>query len=213
MSATIARKISVEERTSGTEAFHYYSRRLVRDLEAKGIVRTAVESVNLSLHADDPDVLKAECIRTFPAVTFPASQLLKREEVETDKTPGASVIHAIHHGNSIKRAMFEEAPFDLMYGFRGTGYNVDLLSPYEMLLHWSLERIAAPTNATGKLNRATWTQEGLEMKKVCAANKTRPNYYAGKHYVGILIHASVNLVVFSRGPSPTQSQADSFKNI
>ena len=57
-----------------------YSRRLVKDLEAEGIIRTAVKSVNLALHADHKDVLMAECIRTFPSVTFPASWLLRREE-------------------------------------------------------------------------------------------------------------------------------------
>ena len=33
--------------------FVKYSRRLVRDLEAKGLARTAVEGINLSIHADD----------------------------------------------------------------------------------------------------------------------------------------------------------------
>ena len=74
--------------------------------------------------------------------------------------PGASVIEAIYHGHGRKNAMFKEPPFDLMYGFRGLSYNVDLLSPYEMLLHWSLERISAPTSST-KNHRAIWTAEGL----------------------------------------------------
>ena len=65
------------------------------DLEAKGIIRTVVESVNLALHADDPDVTRAECIRTMPIVNFPASLLLKREEIETKKIAGASVIAAL----------------------------------------------------------------------------------------------------------------------
>ena len=58
------------------------SRRLVRGLEAKGIVRTAVESLNLSTHAAAEDYLGAECMRTFPTLTFPASLLLKREELK-----------------------------------------------------------------------------------------------------------------------------------
>ena len=62
-------------------AFKEYSRRLLRDLEGKGITRTAVETVNLvaNLHAND--ALAAECIRTFPTVTFPATLLLRREEI------------------------------------------------------------------------------------------------------------------------------------
>ena len=56
----------------------------MKDLELKGTIRTAVEGINLSLHWDEPDILAAECIRTFPTVTFPAMLLLKREEAETN---------------------------------------------------------------------------------------------------------------------------------
>ena len=51
---------------------------------------------------------------------------------------GASVIAALHHGHGNKGRTYAEAPFDLMYGFRTGRYDVDLLSPYEMLLHWSM---------------------------------------------------------------------------
>ena len=45
--------------------------------------------MNLSLHwSDEADILAAECIRTFPTVTFPATLLLKREEAETNKLRG-----------------------------------------------------------------------------------------------------------------------------
>ena len=94
MHGTLLRKLEGEsscERNSH-EAWQYYSKRLVRDLEGKGIVRTGTETVNLALHADRSDVLAAECVRTFPVVTFPASLLLKREEIETGKRKGAHVI-------------------------------------------------------------------------------------------------------------------------
>ena len=158
----------------------------MRELEAKGIVRTAVESTLLSLHADHPDVLMAECIRAFPSITFPASSLLKREEVETGKMPGASIIEAIYHGHGRKNALFKEPPFDLMYGFRGVSYNVDLLSPYEMLLHWSLERISPPTSSSCN-QRAIWTTEGLLFNQRCREEQIRdPSFCPGKHYVANL---------------------------
>ena len=75
-----------------------YSRRLVKDLEAKGIIRTAVESLNLSVHASNADILKSECMRTFATVTFPANLLLKQEEVETGKIGGRYIIAALRHG-------------------------------------------------------------------------------------------------------------------
>jgi hypothetical protein len=132
------RKISAEVKENETQEFHKYVRRLVKDLEMKGTIRTAVESVNLSLHADHADVLMAECIRTFPTVTFPASLLLKREEVETRTVSGTSVIAALHQSHGSTTRAYLDPPFDLMYGFRGNDQNVDLLSPYEMLLHYSM---------------------------------------------------------------------------
>ena len=64
LGVTVDRQLpSVIASRSAAQVLQYYSRRLVRDLEAKGIVRTAVESTLLSLHSDDKDVLMAECIR------------------------------------------------------------------------------------------------------------------------------------------------------
>ena len=88
MAGAVGRKVSVEDRGTEAEEFQKYSRNLVKNLEAKGIARTALESTNLQLFADHPDPLMAECIRTFPSVTFPASLLLKREERETLEVPG-----------------------------------------------------------------------------------------------------------------------------
>ena len=77
-----------------------------------------------------------------------------------------------------------EAPFALLYGFRGSTYDVDLLSPYEMLLHWSFERICAPT-AKDSTARAVWTAEGLQYQSECKICKKRPQYLPGVHYVAV----------------------------
>ena len=79
------RSIASSKTVPASEDFKKYSRRLVRDLELKGIVRTAVEGTNLSLHAAHTDILEAECVRTFPTIRFPANELIKREEIETLK--------------------------------------------------------------------------------------------------------------------------------
>ena len=91
----VLRKAEVSSQETRAKAYLEYSRRLVRDLEGKGIVRTAVEATNLNVNTDENDVLRAECIRTFPTVTFPATLLLKREEIETGKVAAASVIAAV----------------------------------------------------------------------------------------------------------------------
>ena len=175
------RKVEGEKSEGAAKDFHKYVRRLVKDLEMKGTIRTAVEGILLSLHADDKVVLMAECIRTFPTVTFPASLLLKREEIETLKVSGASVIAALHHGHGDKNRMYSEAPFDLMYGFRGSAENVDLLTPYEMLLHYAMERILPPTTASAQ-QRASWTVEGNAYRQACSKAFQKPVYKAGVHY-------------------------------
>ena len=81
-------KVAGDKSHGAAQDFRIYARRLVKDLELKGTIRTAVEGVNLSLHWNDADILVAECIRTFPTVTFPATLLLKREEAETNKQGG-----------------------------------------------------------------------------------------------------------------------------
>jgi hypothetical protein len=78
------------------ENFKEASRRLLRDLEGKGIIRTAIEIVNLTVNNNEMDSLAAECIRSFPTVNFPAKELLKREEIETGKIAGAqSISHVV----------------------------------------------------------------------------------------------------------------------
>ena len=104
----------------------------MKDLEAKGTVRTIVETLNLSLQAANADNLAAECWRTFQTVSFPAQTLLNREEVETQKTGGRSILAAIHGHRTHSKYTYIDAPADLMYAFRGSQHNVDLLSPFEM---------------------------------------------------------------------------------
>jgi hypothetical protein len=186
MRESLSRKLSVEPRYLEVKEFQMYSKRLVKDLEAKGIIRTAVESLNLQLKGHCEDVTMAECIRTFPTVTFPATLLLKREEVETLKVTGASIIAALHHTKAAAPRAYVDAPFDLLYGFRGNAYCVDLLSPYEMLTHWSMEKIKTPSlNRPQDEENAEITEEGRLYKKECRINCCKPEYVVGVHYVVI----------------------------
>ena len=111
MRESLTRKVSVEPRYLEAKEFQMYSRRLVKDLEAKGFFRTAVESLNLQLHGHREDVTMAECIRTFPTVTFHATLPLKREEVDTLKVTGASIIAALHQTKVIGRTSMRRMTF------------------------------------------------------------------------------------------------------
>ena len=58
---------------------------------------------------------------------------------------------------------------------------VDLLSPYEMLLHYSMDRILPPTTPAAK-SRADWTEEGKKYREECQAERRRGQYKPGEHY-------------------------------
>ena len=116
---------------------------------------------------------------------FPATQLLKREEVETCKIAGTSVIAAVHAtGGACSRRAYVEAPFDLLYGFRGRDYDVEFLSPYEMLMHWTMVEVSPPT-AKATRTRSEFTEQGLAYKQQCTQGSTVPRFEAGKHYVAV----------------------------
>ena len=67
MRETLVRKIQEDkdDKTS-VKRFGEYARRLVRDLEGKGTIRTSLETTNLAVNVSESDNLRAECIRTFP---------------------------------------------------------------------------------------------------------------------------------------------------
>ena len=178
----LERKVDRDHRKPLPKAFQEYSKRLLKDLEARSTVRTAVENLNLAIHGNHADVLSAECIRTFPSVTFPAAALLRREEVETQKTKGTRIIVAVHHAHGEGLRTWTTAPFDLMYGFRGLQYNVDLLSPYEMLRYWALERILPP-NKKDANSTSQWTEEGKQCARRFITTGEKVDLKAGVHYV------------------------------
>ena len=68
------------------------AKRLARDLESKGVLRTIQETTNLAVNDDPNDILAAECIRTFSSQDFPASLLLRREEAEMY---GRALLHCV----------------------------------------------------------------------------------------------------------------------
>ena len=93
------------------------------------------------------------------------------------------MIAKVFHGAAQKSFSWVESPLDLMYGYRGDEYNVDLLSPYEMLLHWSVERILSPDAAKHGDTRSIWTDEGRAYAAQCRRSEIQPEYECGVHYI------------------------------
>ena len=174
-----------DKRSTAAKEFQLCSKRVLKDVESKGMLRTAVETVNLCEYADHPDKLMAECIRTFPTVVFEAATLLMREEVESGKRKGASVLAPLHHAHGNRGRAYADAPFDLMYGFRGSTTGVDLFSPFEMIRFWSMQHITPPSKYA-LCARAKWTPEGNAFRQAEREKGIlRPAYIAGLHYEAI----------------------------
>ena len=184
MREALERKVDRSSHRPLPKEFQEYTKRLLKDLEAKSMVRTAVETLNLSIFGTHHDVLQAECIRTFPTVTYPAAELLRREEVETQRKAGKSIIVAVHHNRGEGLRSWTDPPFDLLYGFRGCSFNVDLLSSYEMLRYWRMEKVLPP-NKTAERPTATWTSEGRAYLKKCKDQGDSVRLEAGVHYIAL----------------------------
>ena len=82
---------------------------------------------------------------------------LVAEEIETGKSSNASVIVKVYHGKGDGRRAWTDAPEDLLYGFRGSKHDVDLLSPFEMFVHWTPKRVVVPS-VSDTDQTSEWTQ-------------------------------------------------------
>ena len=60
------------------------SRRMITDLEMKGVLRGAPEVFNLCVNLHESDNLFQECMRTFRTTSFPGGNFLQRLELELD---------------------------------------------------------------------------------------------------------------------------------
>jgi len=77
-----------------------------------------------------------------------------------------------------------------MYGFRGTKYNVDLLSPFQMCMHWECVEIKHPEYRCPKTNKevkhSVWTEAGKSFRDMEKKDgKRQPEYIPGEHYTVI----------------------------
>ena len=77
-----------------------------------------------------------------------------------------------------------------MYGFRGRKYNVDLLSAFQMCMHWECVEIKHPDYRCPKNNRevkhSVWTKAGIIFRDSEKKDgKRQPEYIPGEHYTVI----------------------------
>ena len=107
-----------------------------------------------------------------------------------NKAQGRSIIAALRHGGKSGKIARVNAPFDIMYGFRGSKYNVDLLSPFQMCMHWQCIEVKHPDYRCPEtfktVSHSQWTEAGKKFKKIQKeSGKRMPEYIPGDHCVVI----------------------------
>ena len=110
------------------------ARRMVTDLEMKGVLRESQASFNLCANLRQDDTLFQECIRTFMTVSIPGSAFMQRLYLELDGVGGNLSLKVPPTRRPGLIARNGCAPIVDVYGFRGRDPRIHLLSPYEFMM-------------------------------------------------------------------------------
>eukprot|EP00973_Karenia_brevis_P047925 6651493-Karenia_brevis.AAC.1 len=120
------------------------ARRMLSDLEMKGVLREAQASFNLCVNLRPDDNLAQECVRTFMTISFPGSIFMQRLQTELDGVGGNLSLRVPPTKRPGLIARNGSAPKVDAYGFRGLDLRVRLLSPYEFDMYWGTEPVLPP---------------------------------------------------------------------
>ena len=156
------------------------SRRMIVDLELRGVLRGGPEVYNLSVHMREDDSLFQECIRTFMTVSFPSGDIVKKFEAEWNGV-GGEIVRRIPKSRGPKSFhRYSSAPLIDGYGFRGQSPLVLYLSPFEFFMYWDIQRVPEPFRRDCN-GRSVWTEEGEEYYEN-HKNEYGFKLLPGKHY-------------------------------
>ena len=128
-----------------------HAQRIVADCFVRGIVRGAVETENLNMHAvsSQHDPCAAECIQTFRTVALPGAALL---EVIEKVTAGQS-LRGMKGYLQVVRGEVVLRDLAILYGLRGMDEAVCYLSPYEFVRYWEVKPVAVVEKEAGRWRR------------------------------------------------------------
>ena len=126
--------------------FSRFAKRLLSDIYGRGIVRGAVEAVNLLVWSRPTDVAAAETVKTADTESFFGRQYVDLVQYLTEKVPPPLTAHVaeIDARNPKKRSV-RTRDVDFFYGHRGNDPRVFHLAPYEFTRHVSIEEARYPT--------------------------------------------------------------------
>ena len=156
------------------------TRRVLTDLEMKGVLRGSVEVDNLCVNLRKDDSLFQECIRTFQEVSLPGGAFLNRLETELHGVGGEFTRRIPPTRRPTARPRYATAPLVDAYGFRGLDQRVLYLSPFEFFMYWEIKRVPEPFRKDCNA-WSVWCDGGKEHYD---DHKHDENFklIAGKHY-------------------------------
>ena len=130
--------------------FSRFAKRLLSDIYGRGVVRGAVEAVNLLVSSHPHDVAAAETVKTADTESFFGRQYVDVVCYLAEKVPPPQTaqLAEIDSRNPKKRTV-RTRDVDFFYGHRGNDEQVFHLSPYEFTRHISIEEARYPTSLEG----------------------------------------------------------------
>jgi len=171
------------------------ARRMVTDLEMKGVLRESQASFNLCANLRPEDTLFQECIRTFRTVSLPGCAFMQRLSLELDGVGGDLTLRVPPTKRPGLIARGGQAPIVDVYGFRGQDPRVRLLSPYEFMMHWGAEPVLPPSQSNGN-GHSEWCNDGQAVYEAHKHDHPRMKLTPGKHYCVKDCSADPNVIAF-----------------
>jgi len=172
------------------------ARRMLTDLEMKGVLREAQASFNLCANLRPDDVLFQECIRTFMTVSLPGCAFMQRLHLELDGVGGDLSLKVPPTKRPGLIARNGSAPIVDVYGFRGMDPRIHLLSPFEFMMHWGVEPVLPPNYGGGPCY-SEWCEGGEEFARAHRHDHPRVRLTPGRHYRVKDFGEDANVIAFS----------------
>ena len=157
------------------------ARRMLTDLEMKGVLREAQTSFNLCVNLRPDDNLFQECIRTFMTISFPGGAFMQRLHMELDGVGGNLSLRVPPTRRPGLIARNGSAPQVDAYGFRGTDPRVRLLMPYEFYMHWGTAPVLPPCRDGGD-EFSEWCGDGEAFYEAHKHDQPAVRLVPGVHY-------------------------------
>ena len=122
-----------------------HAQRIISDYYAKGIIRGAVECVNLLTRGLKNDVTAAETIKSARVKSFTGGAFLSLVERAANIGDGdAARVYPEVDMRSKKMRKILIKDMDFLYGYRGTDGELCYLSPYEFTREWEIQLVSYP---------------------------------------------------------------------